>query len=79
MYIDLNLILFSADINECSVNRCKNGGTCENTPGSFVCRCPPGWTGQHCEFGTNAVSVLSFCTTTMSQVIRNKRVILMFS
>ncbi|XP_069825102.1 protein crumbs homolog 1 [Dendropsophus ebraccatus] len=28
------------DINECESNPCKNGGTCENLPGRYICRCP---------------------------------------
>ena len=27
---------------------CQNGGTCYNSYGSFVCRCPPEWTGPTC-------------------------------
>nr|XP_051676393.1 protein crumbs homolog 1 isoform X2 [Oryctolagus cuniculus] len=28
------------DIDECSSNPCQNGGTCENLPGNYICRCP---------------------------------------
>ena len=39
------------DIDECAINRCKNGGICENRPGSYLCKCPDGWTGEHCQMG----------------------------
>lgn len=29
---------------------CQFGGTCENTPGSFLCNCPPGVTGHRCQY-----------------------------
>ncbi|XP_064416166.1 protein crumbs homolog 1 [Latimeria chalumnae] len=28
------------DINECDLNPCQNGGTCENFIGTYVCHCP---------------------------------------
>ena len=35
-------------------NPCENGGTCRDTPGSHyhshICDCPPGFTGDRCEF-----------------------------
>ena len=41
---------FSVDVNECMMSPpvCQNGGTCYNSYGSFVCRCPPEWTGPTC-------------------------------
>ena len=43
---------FGVDINECQIsNPCKNGGQCENTHGSYECKCTPGFTGQNCETG----------------------------
>lgn len=40
------------EINECLVIRpCQNGAECVNTPGSYKCICPPGWTGTNCEIG----------------------------
>jgi len=36
----------AADIDECAINNggCSPIATCSNTPGSFVCSCPPGYT-----------------------------------
>ena len=40
-----------ADINECDINLCKNGGSCEDLVNSFICTCPPGYDGTSCEIG----------------------------
>ncbi|KAH0500242.1 Neurogenic locus notch-like protein 4 [Microtus ochrogaster] len=32
---------------------CEHGGSCLNTPGSFNCLCPPGYTGSRCEADHN--------------------------
>ena len=34
------------DVNECLSRPCLNGGICVNTPGSYKCTCPPGFTGR---------------------------------
>ena len=44
-----------ADINECSSNPCNNGGTCIDQDDGFECKCHPGYTGDHCETGWEAV------------------------
>lgn len=31
-------------------NPCKNGGSCEAMPSSFLCKCLPGFWGHFCEF-----------------------------
>lgn len=42
---------YYSDINEClNVGIC-NHGTCENTDGSFHCKCLFGWSGPRCDQG----------------------------
>ncbi|CAH3141292.1 unnamed protein product [Pocillopora meandrina] len=39
-------------IVECTGNPCQNGGTCEyQGEGQYTCRCPQGYSGDHCEKG----------------------------
>lgn len=43
---------YYSDINEClNVGIC-NHGTCENTDGSFHCKCLFGWSGPRCDQGS---------------------------
>jgi len=42
-------LLCVLDVNECDFSGCFNNGTCENTPGSFTCRCLPGFEGHYCD------------------------------
>lgn len=39
------------EIDECNSIPCKNGGTCQNLPGKFVCNCAFGYQGTTCEVG----------------------------
>lgn len=41
------------DLLSCSTSVCQNGGSCYNNGAQDVCRCAPGYTGQHCETGTH--------------------------
>jgi hypothetical protein len=38
-------------LNKCRSSPCKNGGTCVNSPGKYVCQCPPGFIGVNCQTG----------------------------
>lgn len=38
--------LYSAS---CKWGPCKNGATCTNSVGDYVCTCKPGWSGKNCE------------------------------
>lgn len=44
----------SPDVNECQSEPCKNGGTCQDLPGSFACFCPEGFVGTQCETGRDS-------------------------
>uniref|UniRef100_M3XM44 Sushi, nidogen and EGF-like domain-containing protein 1 n=4 Tax=Mustelinae TaxID=169418 RepID=M3XM44_MUSPF len=37
------------ETDECQAQPCRNGGSCRDLPGAFVCQCPAGFTGVHCE------------------------------
>jgi len=34
------------DIDDCSPNRCQNGGTCTDMIGRYQCTCTAGYTGM---------------------------------
>uniref|UniRef100_A0A674MY80 Notch receptor 2 n=1 Tax=Takifugu rubripes TaxID=31033 RepID=A0A674MY80_TAKRU len=38
-----------SDVNECKKNPCRNGGHCINSPGSYICKCPSGYSGHNCQ------------------------------
>lgn len=51
-----------ADVDECAVNPCENGGTCsQGPPGTFECTCPVGFAGLQCETDINECLALSPC------------------
>ena len=46
----LKSFLFETDIDECRNSKpCQNGEQCENTHGSYICTCKPGFTGKNSE------------------------------
>lgn len=44
------------NINDCSSNPCRNGGTCIDGISSFECVCPGGWEGNLCDVDVNECS-----------------------
>nr|XP_030710830.1 nidogen-2 isoform X2 [Globicephala melas] len=49
------------DVDECSENRCHPSATCSNTPGSFSCRCRPGYHGDGFQCTPDPTSGLRPC------------------
>ena len=47
-----------ADIDECAVITCLNGGTCLDLVANFSCLCELGYTGQLCETGKRRPTTL---------------------
>ena len=47
-FIDVDIVLLSIDINECSASpaTCDVNAICQNTKGSYLCSCKPGFTGD---------------------------------
>ena len=39
------------EIDECSPNPCKNGGSCTYLVNGFSCSCVAGYTGEYCTSG----------------------------
>jgi hypothetical protein len=41
------------DVDECAIDPCLNGATCNNLVGNFSCSCVVGWEGKQCEINPN--------------------------
>lgn len=61
-YIYWQLIFLTLDEDECQRFPCQNGGTCNNLPGTYECRCTEGWEGKNCEMGMSVfISLIWSC------------------
>lgn len=53
LYDRLDMTVAPCDeILECSTDPCQNGGTCDETGGSYSCECLPGYGGKDCQYNT---------------------------
>lgn len=46
-----SFMCFAGEGQNCSMNPCRNGGTCTRDTESYRCDCRPGFKGQLCELG----------------------------
>lgn len=45
------------NIDDCPGHLCQNGGTCVDGINSYTCRCPPTFTGEHCQLDVDECSL----------------------
>lgn len=54
-FVNINLTVMAhfccLDVNECSSNPCKNGGSCKDGVNQYSCSCMAGYTGHMCQTG----------------------------
>lgn len=69
-FSNVNLIIFSADIDECLSNPCQNGATCSDAIDFYNCSCKPGHDGIHCENGKSLLRKRSLFYDSVAEDIR---------
>ena len=53
------IICVISEIDVCESDPCQNGANCSQAEGSYICACPPGYTGLNCDIGKcNLFSVI---------------------
>ena len=45
-------------MDDCRSDPCINGGTCLDGISSYTCHCSVHWTGLHCEFSKQNITVM---------------------
>ncbi|KAA0704414.1 Versican core protein [Triplophysa tibetana] len=81
-YHIMSPITYPQDLQICSVNVCKNGGTCYSNERGNICSCMPGFSGEYCEDAIPELSVseadspegVVWCLEERLQICANARV-----
>lgn len=50
------------DIDECNENTCPDGAICSNIPGSYICQCPGGSSGDPYSGGCSKAALINICS-----------------
>ena len=58
------LYVYDLEIDECVSSPCQNQSSCIDKVNGYLCQCPAGFTGLHCERGK---SLLNKCASAKVQ------------
>ena len=70
IYIYTHMISIPTEIEPCTSDLCQNGGSCDDSSGSFVCTCTQLFTGRFCETGDsrtpcNIITIINIIAFTL--------------